>query len=287
MSTARISTSTLPMGNCSRLFSLLRLSRPTSMARSTLVQSMIPLRVAPPTKVRVLSEMGITECSFCPGFEGFTSSPDGTTLFALLQSAMIQDGGSDKTTNRYTRLLQYSVSANLVSGMVTAPQLVGEYIVPLPQSKKGKTYAQSEIHYLSPTTFLILARDGNGHGDDDTESSYKQIDLFSIASATNIAGTAFDSLSTPVAPGGVLNSAVTPATYVGFVDMLDDDQLDRFALHNGGDADAQLIDAKWESLALAPVGDGKNPDDYFLFAVVRGCSCVSSRPLIEITKGGQ
>jgi hypothetical protein len=59
------------------------------------------------------------------GFEGFTASPDGTTLFALLQSATIQDGGSDKTTSRYTRLLQYSVPANLVSGMVTAPQLVG------------------------------------------------------------------------------------------------------------------------------------------------------------------
>ncbi len=30
-----------------------------------------------------------------------------------------------------------------------------------------------------------------------------------------------------------------------------------------------LIDAKWESLALAPVGDSANPHDYFLFTVVR------------------
>jgi hypothetical protein len=163
----------------------------------------------------------------------------------------------------------------------------GEYIVPLPQSKKGKTYAQSEIHFLSSTTFLILARDGNGHGDDDTEASYKQIDLFSISGATNIAGTAFDSASTPVAPGGVLNKAVKPATYVGFVDMLNDDQLDRFALHNGGDADAQLINAKWESLALAPVGDDKNPDDYFLFAAVRNLSGFIFGSLIQTTIGGQ
>lgn len=30
-----------------------------------------------------------------------------------------------------------------------------------------------------------------------------------------------------------------------------------------------LIDAKWESLALAPVGDAANPNDYFLFTAVR------------------
>jgi hypothetical protein len=34
-------------------------------------------------------------------------------------------------------------------------------------------------------------------------------------------------------------------------------------------ADETLLDAKWESLALAPVGDSKNPDDYFLFTAVR------------------
>jgi hypothetical protein len=145
---------------------------------------------------------------------------------------------------------------------------IGEYVVPLPQSKKGKTFSQSEIHFLSSTTFLVLSRDGNGHGDEDTESSYKQVDLFSIADATNIAGTAYDSPSTPVAPGGKLVSAIKPASYVSFVDLINEDQLDRFALHNGGDADEQLINAKWESLALAPVGDSKNPDDYFLFVGV-------------------
>lgn len=33
-------------------------------------------------------------------------------------------------------------------------------------------------------------------------------------------------------------------------------------------SDQTLIDAKWESLALAPVGDSASPDDYFLFTVV-------------------
>lgn len=39
---------------------------------------------------------------------------------------------------------------------------------------------------------------------------------------------------------------------------------------SAGDPDDQtLIDAKWESLALAPIGDPAFPDDYFLFTAVR------------------
>lgn len=101
------------------------------------------------------------------GFEGLTSSPSGSTLYALLQSATIQDGGSDKTTNRHARLFAWNVAS---SG---AANLVGEWVVSLPQSKKLKTRAQSEIIYLNDKQFLVLARDGNGHGDADTESDYK------------------------------------------------------------------------------------------------------------------
>lgn len=37
----------------------------------------------------------------------------------------------------------------------------------------------------------------------------------------------------------------------------------------GSPDDETLIDAKWESLALAPVGDPVFPDDYFLITAVR------------------
>jgi hypothetical protein len=36
----------------------------------------------------------------------------------------------------------------------------------------------------------------------------------------------------------------------------------------GAPNDQTLLDGKWESLALAPAGDPKFPDDYFLFTVV-------------------
>ncbi|KAK7689375.1 hypothetical protein QCA50_007167 [Cerrena zonata] len=195
------------------------------------------------------------------GFEGLTTDDTGNTLYALLQSATIQDGGGDKTTSRFTRLFAFNIS----DPSAVRPPLIGEWVVPLPQSKKDKTRASSEVHFVHQNVFLVLARDGNGHGDDDTESSYKQADLIDISSATNIAGTKFDSPKNPIAKKGKLDKSITAATYVGFVDFIDDTQLARFGLHNGDPADQTLIDAKWESLALAPVDDPLFPDDFFLF----------------------
>lgn len=195
------------------------------------------------------------------GFEGLTLSSDGSALFVLLQSATIQDGGDNDDMSRYTRLLSYDLTS-------LTPTLIGEWVVPLPQISKGKTIAASELHFVSPTIFLVLSRDGKGHGDDDTSANYKHIDLIDLSAATDIHDTKFDQAANPIAKDGVLDSSITPAEYVSFVDMLNATQLARFGLHNGDPADATLIDAKWESIALAPVGDDAFPDDYFLFTAV-------------------
>ncbi|KAJ7079242.1 esterase-like activity of phytase-domain-containing protein [Mycena belliarum] len=188
------------------------------------------------------------------GFEGLTLDAATGTLYAMLQSATVQDGGA-----QFTRLLAYDVSAP-----ATAARLIGEWIVPLPLSSKGKVEASSEIHFVAPDVFLCLARDGNGHGGSGSTIKYKHADLFSIANATDIHGTAFDGADTPAAPEGKLSKDIVPATYVSFVDYADDVQLARFGLHNGDPDDGTLLDAKWESLALAPVGPDA-PDDFFLF----------------------
>ena len=59
------------------------------------------------------------------------------------------------------------------------------------------------------------------------------IDLVDISSATNIAGSDFDSHKNPVAPKGKLDKSVTPATYTSFVSLINSTQLERFGLHNG------------------------------------------------------
>ncbi|KAI1798159.1 esterase-like activity of phytase-domain-containing protein [Ganoderma leucocontextum] len=195
------------------------------------------------------------------GFEGLTLSADGNTIYALLQSATIQDGGGDKSTSRYTRLVAFNISAPLAA----KPPLVGEWVVPLPQTNKGKTIASSELHLVSKNVFLALSRDSYGHGGSDSESSYKQADLIDITNATDIHNTKFDDPSNPIATDGKLDDSINPATYVSFVSFIDSVQLARFGVHNGNPVDQTLIDAKWESLALAPAGDPDYPNDYFLF----------------------
>lgn len=111
-------------------------------------------------------------CTSMPilGFEGLTLDPDTNTLYAMLQSATIQDGGDDKSTSRFTRLFAFNVS-----NPSATPPLVGEWIVPLPLSSKDNTEACSEIHFVSPGVFLALSRDGDGRGGDDNNSKYKYV----------------------------------------------------------------------------------------------------------------
>ncbi|KAF7966807.1 hypothetical protein HWV62_36973 [Athelia sp. TMB] len=196
------------------------------------------------------------------GYEGLAYDQTRNRLYALLQSATIQDGGAVDTTQQWTRLFAWDLSNPL-----ERPPLVGEWVVELPLTSKGKTNAASELHFVSQNVFLALSRDGKGRGGSSTSSNYKQVDLFSIANATNIANGVFDSPANPIAVNGVLNSTITPATYVSFLSLIDSVQLGRFGMHNGDPDDPTLIDAKFESIALAPVGDPSYPDDYFLFTV--------------------
>ncbi|EKM53195.1 uncharacterized protein PHACADRAFT_30229 [Phanerochaete carnosa HHB-10118-sp] len=191
------------------------------------------------------------------GFECLTVDTSTNTLWVMLQTATIQDGGNKKSHARYTRLLAYDIS----SPNTDRPVLTAEYIVPLPLDSGGDTLGASEISFVSENIFLVLSRDSNGHGGDSTESEYKGIDLIDISAATNIAGSEFDSHKNAVAPKGKLDSSVTPATYTPFVSLINSTELARF----GDPSDATLIDAKWESIALTPVGDSQFPNDFFLF----------------------
>ena len=195
-------------------------------------------------------------------------SPDRKRLFVLLQSALIQDldPANIKTTRRNTRLLAYDLRER-------TPKLVGEYVVQLPLYQDQTTTktklliaAQSELFALNDHQFLVLARDSNGGFTDPSPGSvYRSVDLIDISKATNIAGGAYDQAGGSVAPLGVLNSAITPVAYQKFLDINDNAQLNRFNLHNGAPSNSNDLYEKWESIAVAPVGDRKAPDDYFLF----------------------
>lgn len=197
------------------------------------------------------------------GLEGLSVSPDGRTLFALLQSAARQDGGTGGTgPRRHTRLLAYDLT---VAG---SPTLKGEYVVALPTFLVGtaaRVPAQSEMLAINNTQFLVLARDGNGRGIASATSLYRSILVYDITGATNIAGTAYDTAATPIAPGGVLAAGIVPATSAVLIDMNDASQLAKFGLNNGPVDNVNTLSEKWEALALVPALDPGAPNDWFLF----------------------
>lgn len=110
-------------------------------------------------------------------------------------------------------------------------------------SKNPKVAAQSELHALPNGQFFVLARDsGFGHGQSESLSVYRHIDVFDISEATDIAGDAYDCETCAVADDdGNLDKNITAATYCPFLDFNVNSQLERFGMHNGGDQDSTLL----------------------------------------------
>lgn len=110
-------------------------------------------------------------------------------------------------------------------------------------SKNPKVAAQSEIHALPNGQFFVLAHDsGFGHGQAESLSVYRHIDVFDVSGATDIAGDTYDCATCAVADDdGTLDADITAATYCSFLDFNVNSQLERFGLHNGGDQDSTLL----------------------------------------------
>lgn len=110
-------------------------------------------------------------------------------------------------------------------------------------SKNPKVAAQSEMHALPNGQFLVLARDGGfGHGQDESLSVYRQIDVFDVANATDIKGSEYDCEDCAVASAkGKLDKAISPAAYCPFLDFNVNSELGKFGVHNGGDQDSGLL----------------------------------------------
>ncbi len=211
------------------------------------------------------------------GMEAVDLTPDGRYLVTLLQSATRQDNPLNTNDGRlFTRLSVYDVSNN-----PTPASPVGHYLVELPTFDRDGTggaadraAAQSELVALSPTTFLVLTRDGNGNGSGDNARPlvFKTVSLVSLNGATNLAGTTYANGYTPAANGiagpvaGIVAAQATP-----FVNLLNPVQLGRFGidLNVAAEGSANPISAnslgeKWEALSIVPVLDPAAPNDYFL-----------------------
>lgn len=161
----------------------------------------------------------------------------------------------------FTRLFGWDVS------QPTTPVLTESFVLRLPVTNgKAKALAASDIRWLSSGpganehTFVVLSRDGKGNGDTDAEAKHKDLVLASTKGATNLVDTEYTTTGKPVAPGSKLASGITPIETVEWIDMLDEAELARFGLQNGGTFDETLISAKWEAVALVPALDESNPN---------------------------
>jgi len=204
------------------------------------------------------------------GLEGMAVSPDNTRLFALMQSALVQDtNGGNQQTRYNTRLYVYDIAGAKLEN----PVLVGEYVVQLPRIDLNGdgvaldgTAAQSEIVAISNNQFLMLPRDGNGLGKGTTDPIVtKMVELVDFKEATNVLGL-YDAEGNQVSPGGVLLSGIVPASSIRVVNLISSTDLAKFGLNaNTTTPNEFTINEKMEGMAIVPDLSTDTPDDYFLF----------------------
>jgi hypothetical protein len=202
------------------------------------------------------------------GLEGMSVTPDGTLLFALMQSALVQDTGANASNSNHARLFVY----NVAGANRETPVLIGEYVVALPRidsdgnASLDATAAQSEIIALNGTSFLMLPRDGNGLGRGTTAAIvFKSVQVADFASATNILGT-YDAEGATILQSGVLAPGVKAAALAEIINMLEPADLAKFGLNkNTNPANSNTLNEKMEGMALVPDLSTPQVNDFFLF----------------------
>ncbi|MBN9691168.1 MAG: esterase-like activity of phytase family protein [Verrucomicrobia bacterium] len=198
------------------------------------------------------------------GMEGLSVSPDGNTLFAMLQSPLMQDGGASNSSI-YTRILQY----DLTPGAATEGQLTGEFIYQLAVAN-GRHTPQSEILALNDHQLLVLERDNRGLGGSAGASAYKYVNVVELNGASNVLGLAYDlgvgdpgQVNLPI--NGALPPGINAAEKLEFVNMLNLTELTQFGLNADASRNSNSLAEKWEGLGLFPATDTPEADDFYLF----------------------
>ena len=161
------------------------------------------------------------------GFEGLAISPDGRTLYAMLQSAMLDEGGSNGVFNRI-------VAFEWPTGRVKA-----QYAYKMEGSSQGRGI--SALVAINDTEFLVLERNNRGLGvDANTASPNKKVFRISLAGATDVSAIDLDA---PDAAFTAVTKTATPWLDLAAPAILADASLATL----GG-----VSPEKWEGLAIGP-----------------------------------
>jgi len=155
------------------------------------------------------------------GFEGLAVSPDGRYTFAMLQSPMLDEGGSSGV---YNRIVKFDNDTGMA---------VGQFAYRMEGSSQGRGI--SSLVAINDHEFMVLERNNRGLGvDSDLASPNKKVYIIDLAGATDVSGIDLD------AAGAVFTPVAKSAT--PFLDLA----ASALAALGG------LAPEKWEGLAIGP-----------------------------------
>ena len=167
------------------------------------------------------------------GFEGLAISPDGQFVYAMLQSAMLDEGGADGVFNR---IVKYSASTG---------RPVGQYAYRMEGASQGRGI--SALVAINQHELLVLERNNRGIGvEADLASPNKKVYRIDLRGATDISNVDLDS-------SGAAFTAVTKASIAPWLDLALPTTLSAPSLSalNG------VSPEKWEGLTIGPkLADG-------------------------------
>jgi hypothetical protein len=132
------------------------------------------------------------------GMEGLAISPDGKTLFGIMQSPLIQDGGTDGST---TRIVKIDIATGATAEYAYTFTNIGT-------APKPKYPTASDIVAINNHEFLVDERDGKGLGDEST-AVFKKLFRIDINGAQDVSGIS-----------GAANLAAKAVTKTLFLDVV-------------------------------------------------------------------
>ena len=136
------------------------------------------------------------------GIEGLAITPDGRTLVGILQSALLQDGGTSSSTTRI-------VTIDVETGVVLHEY--GYRFDNIGTAATPRYGTASEILALNDQQFLVVERDDTGLGD-DSAASFKRLYKINLNDAVDI--------STITDPAILASCAVSKSLFLDIVTVL-------------------------------------------------------------------
>ncbi|MBA4176229.1 MAG: PEP-CTERM sorting domain-containing protein [Leptothrix sp. (in: Bacteria)] len=167
------------------------------------------------------------------GFEGLAISPDGRTAYAMLQSAMLDEGGGSGTLNR------------IVAFDTRTARPLAQYAYRMDGSSQGRGI--SALVALNDHEFLVLERNNRGLGvDGELTPANKKVFRIDLAGATDVSA-----INLATAPAGSFVPVTKTAT--PWLDLAAAATLTHPSLAALGGVSPE----KWEGLTVGPrLNDG-------------------------------